>query len=72
MSNSGLERLLRAVVIRAVQDYRDDEFRRDVQDFLKSEYFEAMADAVDLDPYMVRAKTVTGQINTDCIRAAYR
>ena len=66
------ERLISAIFLQTVKDWKRSEYRSDVGEFLRSEWFGTLADGIGLDPEEVRKKLETGKIQPGNIRAIYR
>ncbi len=67
-----MERLASAVLLKALQDWSNPRRRQEVEAFLDSEWFNSLAQIVELDPNAVRIKWRAGQFEQLQIRAAYR
>ena len=68
-----MERLISAILIQTVKDWqRNPESRPGIREFLNSESFAEMTKALDLNPAVIRAKLVAGDLEDVSLRAAYR
>jgi hypothetical protein len=66
------ERLISAIFLQTLKDWKRSEYRSDVGAFLGSEWFGTLADGIGLDPDEMRRKLETGKIQARDIRAVYR
>lgn len=67
-----MERLLGAVLLKAVQDWDDPEFRSDVEEFVRSDWFVDVVEAIGLTPESIREQFISRGYERVDIRAAYR
>ena len=65
-------RLIGAVLIQAVKDWKNEKNRPDILDFLKSDKGETWAQALGFDPSDIREQLETDAFQRVNIRAAYR
>lgn len=68
-----MERLAAAILIKTIEDWKNPENHKEIEIFLKSEWFNELTEIVQLDPNTIREKLLKGtyQINFNS-RAAYR
>ncbi len=68
-----MERLYGAVLLQTVKEWqRKPESRPGIREFLRSEWFTEIAEALDLKPEIIRAKLEAGDLQNVSLRAAYR
>ncbi|NJC95869.1 MAG: hypothetical protein FIB03_05950 [Anaerolineae bacterium] len=68
-----MERLAAAILIKAIEDWKKPENHKEIEIFLKSEWFSELTEIVQLDPNTIRQKLLEGTYQVDFnTRAAYR
>ena len=67
-----MERLIGAILLKAIDDWDDPEKRPEIENFLDSEWFEELAWGLSLEPTTVRNQLITGNYERLSTRAAYR
>jgi|APSaa5957512576_1039674.scaffolds.fasta_scaffold150830_1 hypothetical protein len=67
-----MERLVSAILIKAVQDWDKPELQPDVEQFISSEWFDFLAGCVDLDPAKTRDQFINRSYKRVSMRAGYR
>jgi hypothetical protein len=65
-------RLIAAILIQAVKDWRQPQYRREVEKFVESTWFDLLAEALELDQNGFRRKLLGGKVAEHAMRAAYR
>jgi hypothetical protein len=65
-------RLISAILIQVVKDWQRPEYRSEIQVFLSSQWFDELAEAIELDPANYRIKLEAGKLQVQFLRAAYR
>ena len=67
-----MERLIGAILLKAVDDWEDPEKRLEVEEFLESEWFSELVEVLNLEPKTIRTQMRQGMYQRINIRAAYR
>jgi hypothetical protein len=67
-----MERLMGAILLKAIDDWEDPKKRSDVEEFLESEWFKVLAEGLELRPNALREQLKTGNYERINIRASYR
>jgi hypothetical protein len=67
-----MERLLGAILLKAVQDWENPEFQADVEEFVHSDWFVDLVEALELKPESIREQFMSHGYQRVDIRAAYR
>jgi hypothetical protein len=67
-----MNRLVAAILIKAVDDWNDPKFHPDIEEFLDSEWFDQLAEMLEMEPEFIRDKLLTGNYEHLVLRAAYR
>jgi hypothetical protein len=67
-----VNRLISAILIQVVKDWQRPEYRSEIQMFLNSEWFDELAEAIELDPVNYRIKLKADKFQVEKVRAAYR
>jgi len=68
-----MERLICAVLLKAVQDWENPKKRSEIEEFLNSEWFnELVEEGLRLRPEVIRSQVLAGSYKHLDIRAAYR
>ena len=68
------KRLIGAIFRQTIKDWKKQNDSPDVQEFIASEWFAVLAEGLDLDPEVIRAKWKAGDLDLQnvSLRAAYR
>ena len=73
MEETQARSLAAAILLRAVDEWEDPEKHLDVERFIKSEWFNELAEFVHFDPNDMRSKILSGTYQTGThTRAPYR
>ena len=67
-----MKRLLGAILLRAIQDWQNEKYKADVQMFLESQWFEDLAEALDLNPSTIKKALKADEYHQLNFRSAYR
>ena len=67
-----MERLVSAILIKAVQDWDNPKLQPDIEEFISSDWFEFLASCVELDPAKTRDQFINRNYERVSMRAAYR
>jgi hypothetical protein len=67
-----MERLIGAILLKAIDDWDDPKNHSEIEDFLESEWFDELVEVLNLEPATVRNRLRTGNYDRRSIRAAYR
>jgi hypothetical protein len=67
-----MERLIGAILLKAIDDWEDPQRRPDVEEFLESAWFNELAETLDLDPTLFKNRLRQQRYHRMKIRAAYR
>jgi hypothetical protein len=67
-----MNRLLGAILLKAVQDWDNPEFQADVVEFVHSDWFEILVEVLELTPETIREQFMSRGYERVDIRAAYR
>jgi hypothetical protein len=70
--STSMERLIGAILLKAVEDWNDPKKRPEIEEFLESEWFNALAEILSLDPVHLRNQLRQGTHRRMSLRAAYR
>jgi hypothetical protein len=57
-----MKSLVSAIVLQAVRDLEKDRFRSDAWEFFNSDWFETIAEVLELDPVSMKKTIQTGKI----------
>ena len=63
--------LICAILLQALKDSKEEEFRKDVEDFLNSEWFVTLTEEIEINPVTIREKIDSGALQNVDIRSAY-
>lgn len=67
-----MEQLIRAIMLQAVKDLEDHKFESDAKEFFKSNWFDALAEGLEMDPVSIREQVLANTYQRVNIRAGYR
>jgi len=67
-----MERLTGAILLKAIEDWDDPKHRSEIEEFLESDWFNALAEVLNLNPAAIRDQLRQGSYQRLSIRAAYR
>ncbi len=69
-----MKRLVAAIFIKAIEDWNDPKLQPDVEEFLYSEWFNQLAEMLELEPQGMRDKLIIGDYEQKYLnlRAVYR
>lgn len=67
-----MERLIGAILLKAIEDWEDPKKRPEIEEFLESDWFTTLAEVLNLDPSNVRDQLRKESYQRLNIRAAYR
>jgi hypothetical protein len=67
-----MERLTGAILLKAIEDWKDPKKRPEIEEFLESDWFNTLAEVLNLDPSNIRDQLRRGNYRRLNIRAAYR
>lgn len=67
-----MERLIGAILLKAIEDWDNPERRPEIEEFLESEWFNSLAEVFDLEPSKVRNQLRQESYRRTSFRAAYR
>lgn len=68
-----MERLICAILLKAVQDWEKPKKRSEIEEFLNSEWFnELVEEGLHIKPDVIRSQIFSGSYQRIDIRAAYR
>ena len=67
-----MERLTGAILLKAIEDWQDSKKRPEIEEFLESDWFNTLAEVLNLDPSNIRDQLRQGSYQRLDIRAAYR
>jgi hypothetical protein len=67
-----MERLIGAILLKAVEDWQDPKQRPEIEEFLESDWFPVLAESIELDPSTIRDQLRQESYRRLNIRAAYR
>jgi len=67
-----MERLLGAIMLRAIQDWDNPKYQADVEDFVLSGWFDIVAESQNLEPANAREKFLGRSYERVSMRGAYR
>ena len=70
--HSSYRRLAAAVMLQAAKDREQSQYRSEVIDFVRSPWFDRLAQVIEVDPAAAREKFLSGQLEPVQIRASYR
>jgi hypothetical protein len=70
--DDNMNRLVAAILIKAVEDWNDPNLRPDVETFLYSQWFNQLAEMLEMNPQNLRSKLINGDYERLNLRAAYR
>jgi hypothetical protein len=66
-----LKQLLSAIVLQAVKDLDDKEFKSDAEKFFESKWFETLVGELDMNPASMQKQALTRTYQRMTIRAGY-
>jgi hypothetical protein len=72
MKGVKMERLVGAILLKAIEDWDDPKKRPEVDEFLESEWFNELLEVLSLEPNAIRNQLRNGTYQRVNIRAAYR
>ena len=67
-----MKNLIGAILLQAVKDLENENFKDDVKDFFASDWFLCLADELELNSRSVREQISSGSYQRVNIRATYR
>lgn len=67
-----MERLIGAILLKAVQDWDNPKYQSDIENFIRSEWFNILIEGLELDLENIRAQLTSRGYQCLDIRAAYR
>lgn len=66
-----MNQLLGAILLQAVKDLDDQKFESDAKEFFTSEWFEILAEELEINPASIRKQILDGSYQRVVIRAGY-
>jgi len=67
-----MNQLISAILLQAMKDLNDTKFESDVKEFFKSNWFEVLAEELEMDPVSIREQVLADSYQRVDIRAGYR
>ena len=67
-----MERLIGAILLKAIEDWSDSKRRPEIEEFLESDWFNSLVELVNLEPTKVRDQLRKENYHRVSFRAAYR